>query len=61
MSQIHPDYEYASKKWKFKYGAITSYLENGPLRVEKVYGKNKLQIFWYNLILKIKWYRRSKK
>ena len=56
----HPDYEWASKKWSNGHGAVFSYVTGGPLRIDWIYNTNQLKLFWYNLILKIRWYRRNK-
>ena len=50
----HPDYNWASNKWAKGHGAVFSYSEGGPLRIDWIYNKSRLKLFWYNLILKIR-------
>ena len=56
----HPDYKWASEKWSKSHGAVFSYTKGGPLRIDWIYNKSRLKLFWYNLILKIRWYKRNK-
>lgn len=55
----HPDYEYARNKWVKGHGASFTECIDKPLRIDWIYGKNKLQLLIYNIILCIRFYRRK--
>lgn len=55
----HQDYEYANSKWVKGHMACFTEQINKPLHIDCIYGKNKFQIFIYNIILAIRFYRRK--
>jgi hypothetical protein len=51
----HIDYEWINKKID-GHGGVYSYKNpNGVIIINWIYGKNHIQIFWYNIILFIKY------
>ena len=55
----HLDYQYANEKWVNGHGATFTECTGKPLHIDWIYGKNKLQLLVYNIILCIKFYRRK--
>ena len=55
------DYEWANKKFNLEnHGAVYTYNNKySRLYIDSIYGKNKLQIFWYNIILLFRYLRRK--
>ena len=58
---MNVDYKWANEKFnKNNNGAIfTDSGKYGRLSIDYIYGKNKLQIFWYNIILLFRYLRRK--
>lgn len=58
---LNVDYKWANEKFnKNNNGAI--FIDSGKygrLSIDYIYGKNKLQIFWYNIILLFRYLRRK--
>lgn len=55
------DYKWANEKFNPEHhGAVYTYNDKySRLHIDSIYGKNKLQIFWYNIILLFRWLRRK--
>lgn len=54
------DYEWADSKFNpDNHGAVYTFDYKGRLWVDSIYGKNKLQIFYYNLLLRIRYFKRK--
>ena len=53
------DYVYASIHWVKGHGACFTSANHKPLHIDWIYGKNRLQLLYYNLILAIRYYKRK--
>ena len=54
------DYEWADSKFNpDSHAAVYTYDYKGRLFIDSIYGKNKLQIFYYNLLLRIRRFKRK--
>ena len=51
----HVDYEWINKKINGHGGVYSFNKTNGIITISYIYGKNNIQLFWYNIILFIKY------